>query len=156
MLVKKEQPYAQTEVPVERTKAQIERMLLDAGAEAVRITTMATGEVTVEFVLETKVGGIQKKFGVQLKSPLIERERGTKYNRFTERDQKAEVRMLHWYLKSLLEAAQYGLMSVERIFFSHIMFHLSDGSTATAGEMAAQALIGGNPALLPGAMKDGD
>ena len=156
MLVGKEQPYAQSQVPVERTKAQIERMLLDAGAEAVRITTMATGEVTVEFVLETKVGGIQKKFGVQLKSPLIERQRGSRYNRFTERDQKAEIRMLRWYLKSLLEAAQYGLMSTERIFFSHIMFHLADGSTATAGEMAAQALIGGDPLLLPGAMKDGD
>ena len=154
MLVNKEQPYAQTEVPVERTKAQIERMLMDAGAEAVRITTMATGEVTVEFVLETEMHGVRKKFGVQLKSPLIERQRGSRYNKFTERDYRAEIRMLHWYLKSLLEAAQYGLMSTERIFFSHIMFHLPDGSTATAGEMAAQALIGGNPALLPGAMKE--
>lgn len=150
MLVTKEPPYAGSEVPVERTKAQIERMLLDAGAEAVRITTMASGEVTVEFVLETELSGIHKKFGVQIKSPLIERKKGTRYNRFIERDQKAELRMLHWYLKSLLEAAQYGLMSTERIFFSHIMFRLSDGSTATASEMAANALISGSPALMPG------
>jgi hypothetical protein len=39
----------------------------------------------------------------------------------------AEMRLLHWYLKALLEAAQYGLMATEEIFFSHILFQLPDG-----------------------------
>lgn len=149
MLKPRDPPYRGSQVAPERTKSEIEKMLFTAGAEAVQITSTANGDVEVQFILETEVQGIRKKFAVRLRTPEIFRDRN-RGGRIHERDRTAEMRMLHWYLKSLLEAAQFGLMAAEEIFFSHILFKLSDGSTATASEMAAQALIGGSPAMLPG------
>ena len=150
MLKRKDPPYSGTEVPAARTESQIKQMLMDSGAEAVRITSTNMGEVTIEFILETEIQGVQKKFAVRLKSPEIYRTRGRKYQKIAMRDVNAELRLLHWYTKSLLEAAQYGLMAVEEIFFSHILFTLPNGQTATASEMASRALVEGKQAALPG------
>jgi hypothetical protein len=82
------------------------------------------------------------------------REKGRGYKKTKYCDMAAEMRLLHWYLKALLEAAQYGLMATEEIFFSHILFRLPHGTYATASEMAGQALASGNPAALPGMKRE--
>ena len=159
-VARKEPPYESTTVPIERSKTAIEKLLMDYGAEGVRMTTMRNGTVSVEFILETEANGVRRRFFCRVDTPVIERkhqemvkEPGRYFpekKTVTERDPRAELRMVYWYLKALTEAATYGLMSAERTFFSHILFALPDGSQSTAGELAEQAIGDGRAPTVPG------
>ncbi len=157
-LVRREPPYEGSVVPPERSKAQIEKLLLDHGAEGVRITTLRGGAVQVEFVIEVESKGVRSRFACRIDSPTIERhvkrmvkdQYGYATKKLvTERDMTAELRLMHWYIKSLVEAASYGLLSAERIFMSHILFALPEGGQATAGEIIERAVAEGRaPTVL--------
>lgn len=160
-IVRKEPPYEGSTVAPTLTRAQVEKLLLEYGAEAVRWTTMKDGSASVEFIIETATGGVAKRFACRISTPSITRTRkrlvkpyeGSSYTEkrvVQERDQTAEYRLLHWYVKSLVEAASYGLMSVERVFFTHILFTLPDGTSTTAGEIAERAISRGQAPVVPG------
>ncbi len=159
-VVHREPPYEKSPTPAERSKMEIEKLLLNYGAEGVRMTTMKDGRVMVEFVLETETGGTARRFACRVETPLIERERsrlvkepGAYYagrKTIIERDTRAELRLLYWYLKALVEASAYGLLSAERTFYSHIVFSLPDGTQATAGEVAEKMISEGKAPVIPG------
>ena len=159
-LRKLQAPYEGTTVAPSITKAQIEKLLLEAGAEAVRWTTGKDGSSVLEFILETDAQGVQRRFGVQIKSPTIIRERrrmvkepgwySAQKKLVHERDNAAEARMVHWYVKSLVEAAQFGLASVEQIFASHITVSLPSGETTTVGEVMEKSVRTGRLPTIEG------
>ena len=124
-IIKRDPPYAGTTVPPETTWAQVENLLLDYGAEAVRRTRVKGGATIIEFVLTTDNGGVVNQFACQITSPTITRRRkgliknewgGTQRGVVTTTDDAAAARLSLWYIKSLLEAASYGLVSAERAF----------------------------------------
>jgi hypothetical protein len=145
-VVRREPPYRDTHTPVSATRGAIEKLLLDYGAEGVRTTSLRDGTTHVEFVLETETGGVLRRFACRVGTPVIMRKRGGAH----VRDNAAEMRMVYWYLKSLVEAASFGLMSAERVFFSHIVFALPGGGDATAGEIAERAIASGKALPVPG------
>lgn len=154
-----EPPYEDTGVAPSRTWAQVQELLAGYGAEAVRITQTMGGVTTVEFILATSTGGVERRFVCSVTSPVIVRERrrlikdsGGYSHRETvhEKDPAAEARMTYWYIKSLLEAASFGMMSVERVFMTHIKFALPDGSTVTAGEVMERAIGEGKAPTVQG------
>ena len=156
----REPPYEKTTVASSVTKAQIEKLLLEAGADAVRWTTGKDGSATLEFIIETQVEGVHRRFGVQIKSPTIIREHrrlvkepgwySAQKRLVHERDNAAEARMMHWYVKSLVEAAQFGLMSVEQVFASHITVSLPSGETTTVGEVMERSVRTGRLPTIEG------
>lgn len=148
MIRRKEPPYSGSTVPPSATRMKIETMLYEAGAEAVRWTSTQAGDATVEFVMETELSGVRKKFLCRVKSPTIMRTEGRGRHQVHTRDNVGEMRMLLWYLKALIEAAQYGMMKVEEVLFSHIVHNLPGGGTATAAEAAGEILTRGK--ALPG------
>ena len=158
-IARREPPYAGTTVPTETTWAQVEKLLMDYGAEAVRKTRMKDGGTTIEFVLTTDTGGVQQRFACQITSPMIIRKRkgmvknewgGTRRGIVTTTDEAAAARLSLWYIKSLLEAASYGLVSVERVFMPFIKFSLPDGRTTTAGEIMERAIQEGKAPTIGG------
>lgn len=159
MIHRKEPPYAGTTIAVEKTWAEIERLLMDYGAEAVRRTRLKNGSTTIEFALTTDTGGVTKQFVCQITQPTITRKRRRKVNNqwgrpittvVNEDDDAAAARLTHWYIKSLLEAAAYGLMSVEKVFMTHIKFQLGDGTTTTAGELMERSMVDGKAPTISG------
>ena len=158
-ILKRDPPYAGTTVPPETTWAQVEKLLLDYGAEAVRRTRVKGGATIIEFVLTTDNGGVVNQFACQITSPTITRRRkglrknewgGTQRGVVTTTDDAAAARLSLWYIKSLLEAASYGLVSAERAFMPFIKFALPNGGTTTAGEIMEQAIREGKAPTIGG------
>jgi hypothetical protein len=153
MIRPKKPPYLDTSVNADRTYAEIQRMLLDAGCEGVQVTRTAIGEVTIRFGLEVEVQGVRKRIGCELRPALLaqrKRQHGTYGSLVTTTNEAATARLAWWYLKSKIEAVQYGLVSAEREFFSQILVALPEGGTGTIGDMAERSVMNGGQVILPG------
>lgn len=115
---------SETKVPVERSKAEIERILARYGATHFAYTTMPEGAV-VQFV---KSG---KRIRFLLPIPKEPTETGRGY--LTELERWSKVRRSKWralclVIKAKLEAVEAGICTFEEEFLAHIV--LSTGQTA--------------------------
>jgi hypothetical protein len=133
----KRTPYYDTTVPPERTQAEISKLLYEYGAEAVRWTTTRAGQSQIEFVLKMQTAGtMQQRITVRVSPPVFAKRDGTQ-------NQAQSMRLLHWWLKSKLEAVYYGLTTVESEFLAEIVGALPDGSSATIGDLIVPKIRGG-------------
>lgn len=63
---------------------------------------------------------------------------------------KRTYRILYWWLKSMLEAVEVGLVQFEEAFLTHFEWMLDDGSVSTVGEIVLSKLgRSGHDRLLP-------
>lgn len=153
MIKTKKRPYAGTTVAAERSYSQIQQFLLDSGCEAVQITRSAQGEVSIRFSITVEVQGVRRAIGFEVRPAILARQvrqQSSSGPLVTVADEAASARLAYWYIKSKVEAVAYGLVSVEREFFAQILVSLPDGRTGTVGDLAARAVLSGDPMLLPG------
>ncbi len=152
------QPYADTEVPAERSRTDIERLLTKYEAEGVRWTKMKNEPPTLEFLFTVTVNGVQKQLGFRITPPVImvNRRASGKYGGLvTVRNENAEMRLVWWYLKTRLEAVAAGMETLEEALMSKILIALPDETgkgvkVTTAGEAIKEQIV--NPkrkGLLP-------
>lgn len=139
----KRTPYYDTVVPPERTQAEIAKLLYEYGAEAVRWTTTRAGQSQIEFVLKMQsTGATQQCITVRVSPPIFAKRDGS-------HNQAQSMRLLHWWLKSKLEAVYYGLTTAESEFLAEIVGALPDGSSSTIGDLIV-------PKICAGAIDSGD
>lgn len=160
---------SQTQVPVERSRAEIERTLARYGAERFAYGWDLTGAV-IAFVVTTDAG---QKRQVQFRLPLpnrtdpefteykrgystYEREPGAA-EKLWEQACRQRWRALNLVVKAKLEAVEAGIATFEDEFLAYTM--LPDGGTV--GEWLTPQLDslyqgGGLPQLLPGPVEDAE
>lgn len=136
-------PYWDTGIPSGRTKADIDEMLREFGAKALRWTetsdSMQFKEMPIlEFLLEVEMRGVKKQIGVRIQAPLLAGPKGRGYSKIFKPNMNASMRLLYWYLKSRMEASLYGLDDVFETFMSKVMVSLPDGSSSTMGKVVEE------------------
>ena len=143
--MRKSIPYANTTIAPEQTKAEIEKLLKEHGIRDIQWTSYQ-GETTLKFLFKVQVRGVEREIMFAFKPPNIDMKKRT-YNRsrycyetVTMDNAPVSYRLLYWYLKTKLEAVQFGLESVEKEFMSHIMVALPDGKGITLGEKLTEVV----------------
>jgi hypothetical protein len=136
-------PYAETDVPVDRSRTQISKMLENLGADGVSWSELyrPIQLVAVEF--------IKDDMRYQLKVPIhvedLERERDniapSRYREVLEKRKRAMYRALYYYISGLLKAQQHGLMSFEEAFVGHRRVMLSSGVVSTIAEAVTERKV---------------
>lgn len=150
MIRPKAPAYRGTTVEPERTWSQIQKLLLDSGCEAVSIMHEASGRVVVRFAIEVEVRGVRRKIGVEVEPPILTKATVQNHYRVQIPDVARSARLAYWYLKTKLEAVQFGLVTAEREFLAQVMVALPDGSTGTVGDTVDDSLDRGSGFFLPG------
>lgn len=151
----KKYPYANTEVSVDNTRAQIDKMLQSYGIQDMQWTTMwSESQISVRFPITVTSEGVEKRVMVLLKPPLFISEHRTYdprkgYVYVKAPNFKAGMRSLHDYIKAMLIAQKYGLAKIEDVFMSHIIAAIDDhGKEVLLGDRMRQAIKNGQVAAL--------
>lgn len=137
--MRKSIPYANTKIAPEQTKAEIETMLKEHGIVDIQWTTYQ-GDTTLKFLFRVTIRGVEKEVMFAFKPPIISMKKkqysrqNYRYETITTDNAPVSYRLLFWYLKSKLEAVQFGLETVEKEFMSHILVALPGGKETTLGE----------------------
>jgi len=121
-------PYHDTKVSVQRSRAEILRLLEKYG-----ITTHLWGNIdgkeAIQFQINTIVQGVQIKKMVRIDIPDIKARKWNRGRYEIVSVPKAQVlRFICYNLKSILEACQYGIFRLEHLLMSYILTQLPDGS----------------------------
>lgn len=135
-------PYWSTTIPATRSKIDIEEMLKEFGAKALRWTETPESMRGIacpilEFILEVELKGVKKEIGVMIQPPLLtegKRRYGKRGPLIHRPNINASMRMLYWYLKSRMEASLYGMEDTFETFMSKIMMSLPDGTAISLGK----------------------
>ena len=124
------QPYADTKVPAEKSRSEIERLLRKYNAQGVRWTRMGSEPPVLEFIFNVTVKGVQKQLGFRIVPPVINvrKRRNGQWGggMITVRNEDAEMRLVWWFVKSRLEAVAAGMETLEEALMSKILVALPD------------------------------
>ncbi len=150
----KSYPYANTGVSVEKSKEDINNLLRKYSIHGASWTELwDEGVIEVRFPIEFEFKGIRKGTMVSLRPPMFEsthRSYDKKYGSQMVKapDLKAGMRCLYFYVKTKLEAVQYGLTSIEKEFMSEIILKLPDGKEKSLGEVMTERIVTGDLSQL--------
>lgn len=130
--------YEDTNVPKARSQEQIEKMLRKFGVQAVRFTSFPS-YATLEFVRKEKDGRL---------SPyrIVVKPKVQSYARYPDKEldraERQVWRVAYWWLKSKIEAIDFGLVEFQEDFLPYLMVTNSQGRSDTAGRMITERLGG--------------
>lgn len=150
MSSKRQLPYQDSPVPVDRTKLQIEDLLAKAGATAVRWTTSTKERPLIEFIVSTSIEGVHREIGFRIRVPaLVMAKGGEKIV-----NERASWRLVYYWLKAKLEAVRFGMQPIEQELLAQMILALPDGKgnivSTTAGEEVVKEITRpGKKHLLP-------
>lgn len=149
-------PYNSTYIAYGASKNDIEEMLKEAGAVALRWTetpdSMKGAALPVlEFIFPIEWKGVEKHFMVQVKPPLLVTRKRINRQMVETPNRNASMRLAYWYLKTKLEAIKFGMDDVFTAFMSRVINQLPDGTTMTLGETITE-----HPEVLQGLLPSFD
>lgn len=141
--------YKQTSVPWEKSQGDITGLLMSHGARGIRWTNVfERHEIHFEFAQTIVVEGVEKHIGVEIKVPIeipIKEDRWGDQVEVSEKDVRKATnqayRAVYWWLKSQLEAVEFGIQRFEQVFFANIITRLQDGRQTTVGEAFNRGLL---------------
>ena len=142
-------PYQDTSVAVERSMQQVREGLRAAGARGIQIedTWGDNPRILVRFLwpMGEDFGQIVR---VRLEATPLPSEKGARggWKVSPEQRERQAWRALAWYLKTMLEAAAFGLMKFEEVFLAYV----EDDQGRTIGEVVIPQLEAGRLALPKG------
>jgi len=111
--------YKQTKVPVSRSQEGIRKILRKYGVVGYQFTdNLEDNTVVLRFV--KRVEGTPRTVQITLA---------------TENNEQQAYRALYYWLKSQLEAVDFGLLSFEHVFLAHFEWVLDSGERTTIGDM---------------------
>jgi hypothetical protein len=139
-------PYQDTSVAVEKSMQQVREGLRSAGARGIQIEdTWEPPRILIRF-LWPMGEQFDQIVRVRLEATPLPPEKGARggWKVSPEQRERQSWRALAWYLKTMLEAATFGLMRFEEIFLACV----EDESGKTIGEVVIPQLEAGR-LLLP-------
>ncbi|KKM87551.1 hypothetical protein LCGC14_1267770 [marine sediment metagenome] len=124
-------PYYKTQVREEKSKSDIIKLLTKYGISDYQWTKFQ-GTDTLKFVLNLSD---KSKRIVDLKIPIIK----VKYfGEITEVPREQKFRMLYYCLKGLIEASNFGLLTLEEIFYSNTLVLTETGKVTKMKNLRAK------------------
>jgi hypothetical protein len=139
-----------TEVPYERTKAEIEILLRSYGVKGIRWTSIEGQDDVLEFIIEAEVRGVKKQLAIAVKPPHIYIKKKLPGRGLVNTENiNQEYRLLFHWIKSKIEAVVWGLSTIEKEFLSEVTLHLPDGRTSTVGEVVIDLMSRNSLQSLP-------
>jgi hypothetical protein len=156
-------PYADTVIPPERTKADIDTMLHEfkiegenaAEVTGIRWTDLPPNLPVLEFMVRyIDAKSVKHEQAFRLAPPLLTKQ-ATQKDRYGYREKinvradAQSMRLLYWYLKSKLEAVLFGLTDISHEFLSEALFRLPNGQSATVGDYIVPKLSDNKIPALP-------
>lgn len=136
-------PYMDTEVPYERTKAEIEILLKSYGVKGIRWTSLEGQDDVLEFIVEAEVQGVRRQLGIAVRPPHIYIQKKLHGKLVKTENINQEYRLLFHWIKTKVEAVVWGLSTIEKEFLSEVRLKLPDGRETTVGEVVID-LMGRN------------
>ena len=133
-------PYMDTEVPYERTKAEIEILLRSYGVKGIRWTSLEGQDDVLEFIVEATVQGVRRQLGIAVRPPHIYIQKKLHGKLVKTENINQEYRLLFHWIKSKVEAVVWGLSTVEREFLSEVLLKLPDGRQSTVGDVVVNLM----------------
>jgi hypothetical protein len=145
-------PYQDTSVAVERSMQQVREGLRAAGARGIQIedTWGETPRILIRFLWPMGDEGFEQVVKIRLEATPLPPEKGARggWKVSPEQRERQAWRALAWYLKTMLEAATFGLMRFEEIFLAYV----EDENGRTIGEVVIPQLEAGRLLLPKGGM----
>ncbi|MDE1822044.1 MAG: hypothetical protein KGI98_14485 [Euryarchaeota archaeon] len=135
---KKRPPYLDTEVPADKTRIEVERLLYSFGADQVAIVSSAAGRSQLRFIMELDRGGARKKIEVLIDPPHIAKKvRVWDENRgqYVEKElphHAASWRLVFYYVRAKLQAVASGLNDFEHEFLADTIVNVNGRETTVA------------------------
>jgi hypothetical protein len=161
-LTRRKAPYADTKVPAEQTRAEIDRLLRSYGVQDFQWTELwSRGVVQLRFAIEVEpqTQGRPARFvQIRVTPPSFTAKRKSwdpkrGYTTIESPNWPQAMRcLLHW-LKAKLESVAFGLKSIEDEFLADMVVRGPDGAEHTVAELVRPALASGVldiPALAGG------
>lgn len=125
-------PYYKSEKSVENTVSDITNLLQKYEAIGWRWTTMGERFV-LEFILDiAEEGGEARPMEFRVEAPRQE-----------YLSPRQAMRLLHWWMKSKLEAIAWGLSSAVEEFLPYVVGQLPSGEPVTVGEIIVPRIVQG-------------
>jgi hypothetical protein len=153
-----------TKVSVEKSKAEIEKLLRSFGASAF-VSAWKDGKAIIEFALEIneQLKGLRVRFEMKIPKKVDDKYTKNGYGnecspavaeRLWESDVRANWRALGLLIKAKMAAVDADITSFESEFLAHIVVPSPSGGTTTTGDMLIPQLPrvyedGVLPPLLP-------
>ena len=134
--------YKTTAVPVSRSQEAIRKLLVKYDVVGCQFTeNFETGEIVLRFV--KRINEIPRTVRIVLP---------------TEGNERQAYRALYYWIKSQLEAVDFGLLSFEHVFLAHFEWMLEGGEISTVGEIVLPELLrqGSGQLLGPGRRDDSE
>lgn len=138
MILKKKPPYERTEIDVIKSQNEIQKLLLEYGAEGIQWIVYRDASPRLAFIIEADINGTRKKVGVQIDPPITRPKNSPQGINY-----KQSMRLLYWYVKSKLEAVAYGIKTFEKEFLDDIVYRLPDGREVKVGDMILKQVAEG-------------
>jgi len=124
-------PYYRSSSSAQKTEEQIGRLFAKYNITNYRWTTAGEDKL-LEFILEHKPP--DQSLNIRIPLPRIYARQGGKVILVPALQR---LRMFYAYLKTSLEATQFGLMKLEQIFFGFIRLQLPDGTEMSTSDLLA-------------------
>ncbi len=149
-------PYESSPVSTDRSQAQIRKLLGAQGVVTTRFTSFPSYAL-LEFVKESK--GQITPFRITIKPKVDSRSRSPAKE--LDRAERQVWRVCYWWLKSKLEAIEFGLVEFEQEFLPYMLIADSQGRDEVVAKVFFERLAGQigpgpgdpfgglRPALLP-------
>lgn len=130
-------PYKSTTVKKQRTYGQIIGLLAEHGIEDYQFTKYLGTEL-LSFPITVNRNEANYTFTVKMTVPRLHTKRPTGRGRNAPQEmvylEDQSWRIFHWYLKSKLEAIEYGISDTVKEFMYHINYQLPDGREISLGQ----------------------
>lgn len=131
-------PYKGTRISYNRSKEDIQEMLLEAGAIGLNwkessFSLRREAMPELSFMMRVVRKEEETKFAVLIRPPMLMKRSGNRYSAEAP-DPDASMRLLYWYLKARLEGVRFGLEDIFDAFMSRVITALPDGTTSTMSE----------------------
>ena len=140
-------PYADTTVSLEKSKAEIDRLLRKFGCIGIQWTWLE-GKETLRFMHEFELKGVKKGITFEISIPEISRQTGRRYDKKTVRNDRQAYRIVVHIIKAKLTAVETGTETFENEFLSKILYHLPDGRSAKVGDIILNQIAESKPVEL--------
>lgn len=116
-----EMSYSGTKLTVEATQIHISTLLKKYGIVDVQHTTMGSSYI-IRFLYNGQ--------GYQLNLELTGKE--------SEQQQRQKFRAFYWYMKTRLEALEFGITTFEKEFISARLITMANGAVKTVGDIVEE------------------
>ena len=126
-------PYNDTEVSVDKSKEEINKLLKKFGARGIQWTWLDNME-KLRFLHEYEHKGVKRDIIYEISIPEMGKKRGLGYDRKLVRNDQQAYRIVLHIIKAKLTAVETGVETFENEFLSKILYQLPDGSVQNVGD----------------------